>query len=129
MWKQKISLSLGNRYRAKTEDLIPAVKAAGFDGISPEWEEGADLASIAEAAKREGLALVSLHAPYGGAADMWSEDESVSRPAMERLFASLLKEKMPLSFGKAAEILRMISEEIEYSTDNGDIIKNEFLGF
>ena len=89
MWKQKMSLSLGNRYRAKTEDLIPAVKAAGFDGISPEWEEGADLFSIAEAAKREGLALVSLHAPYGGAADMWSEDESVSRPAMARLFASL----------------------------------------
>ena len=48
---------------------------------------------------------------------------------LERLFASLLKERMPLSFGEAAEILRMISEEIEYSTDNGDIIKNEFLGF
>ncbi len=89
MWKQKISISLGNRYKEKTEDLIPAVKAAGFDGISPEWEKGAHLDAIVEAAKREGLALVSLHAPYGNAANIWSEDESVSSPALDELLLSL----------------------------------------
>ena len=63
MWKQKISISLGNRYTEKTENLIPIVKAAGFDGISPEWDKNADLGRIVEAAKKEGLTLVSLHAP------------------------------------------------------------------
>ena len=32
MWKQKISISLGNRYTEKTEDIISVVKKAGFDG-------------------------------------------------------------------------------------------------
>ena len=89
MWKQKISISLGNRYKASTEELIPTVKKSGFDGISPEWDKNANLAAIVEAAKREGLALVSLHAPYGGSADLWSEDESVSRPVLDELLASL----------------------------------------
>ena len=31
MWKQKISISLGNRYKKPTTELIPIVKAAGFD--------------------------------------------------------------------------------------------------
>ncbi|MBE6567244.1 MAG: sugar phosphate isomerase/epimerase [Ruminococcaceae bacterium] len=89
MWKQKISISLGNRYKEKTEDLIPVVKKAGFDGVSPEWEKDFNLSSIVDAANREGLALVSLHAPYGGAADLWSEDESVSRPVLDELLLCL----------------------------------------
>ena len=89
MWKQKISISLGNRYKEKTKDLIPTVKAAGFDGISPEWEKGEALGEIVEAAKKEGLALVSLHAPYGGAKDLWDPDEEVYRPVLDELLLCL----------------------------------------
>ena len=89
MWKQKISISLGNRYTEKTENLIPTVKEAGFDGISPEWDKGADLGAIVDAAKRENVALVSLHAPYGGAADLWNEDDAVSLPVLNELLLSL----------------------------------------
>lgn len=89
MWKQKISLSLGNRYKEKTENLIPLVKAAGFDGISPEWEGDGSLSAIVDAAKKEGLALVSLHAPYGGAKDLWDPDEKVSRPVLDELLLCL----------------------------------------
>ena len=89
MWKQKISISLGNRYTEKTENLIPIVKAAGFDGISPEWDKNADLGAIVDAANREEVALVSLHAPYGGAANLWNEDECVSRPVLDELLLSL----------------------------------------
>lgn len=89
MWKQKISISLGNRYKKPTTELIPLVKAAGFDGISPEWEKDANLKSIVEAAEKENLALVSLHAPYGGSADLWSEDASVGDAALSELLSSL----------------------------------------
>ena len=89
MWKQKISISLGNRYKKPTTELIPVVKAAGFDGVSPEWEKNCDLASIVEAAKKEGLALVSLHAPYGGSADVWSKDDAVGDAALSELLLSL----------------------------------------
>lgn len=89
MWKQKISISLGNRYKCSTKELIPIVKAAGFDGISPEWEKDVNLSPIVEAAKKEGLTLVSLHAPYGGAADIWSEDENIGEAALADLLSSL----------------------------------------
>ena len=88
MWKQKISISLGNRYTKKTKDLIPLVKRAGFDGVSPEWERN-DIAEIVKAAEDEGLSLVSLHAPYGGAKDLWDEDEKISRPVLDELLACL----------------------------------------
>ena len=89
MWKQKISISLGNRYKRSTEELIPVVKAAGFDGVSPEWEKNVDLSPVVAAAKREGMALVSLHAPYGGSADVWSEDAGVGDAALADLFTAL----------------------------------------
>lgn len=89
MWKQKISISLGNRYKKPTKDLIPIVKAAGFDGISPEWERDADLAAIVKEARDAGLALVSLHAPYGGSADVWSEEDATGEAALSDLLASL----------------------------------------
>ena len=87
MWRQKISISLGNRYKKPTTELIPIVKAAGFDGISPEWEKESDLAAIVDAAKAEGLALVSLHAPYGGSADVWQEGEEGERALSELLLS------------------------------------------
>ena len=89
MWNQKISISLGNRYKKTTAELIPIVKAAGFDGVSPEWEKDVDLSPVIEAAKKENMTLVSLHAPYYGAADVWSEDEAVGDAALSDLLSSL----------------------------------------
>lgn len=45
----------------------------------------------------------------------------------ERLFVSACKTKKATELDEIIDIARIISEEIEYSEDNTDIIKNEFL--
>ena len=46
---------------------------------------------------------------------------------LERLFSSVMESEKCLDLEAAAQILRLISEEIEYNEDNVDLIKNAFL--
>ena len=89
MWKQKLGISLGNHYSIPTEDIIKIAKAVGFDAISPEWEKDVDLDAVVTAAKECELYIQSLHAPFGGSANMWSGDINASKPALEELLQSL----------------------------------------
>ena len=57
MWKQKIGISVGNDYSRPTTEIIDIVANAGFDAISPVWEDNIDVDSIVNAAKDNGLIL------------------------------------------------------------------------
>ena len=72
MWKQKISLSIGNAYPIPTTQAIAIAAQCGFEAISPEWSAKADMESVYQAAADNGLILHSLHAPFGRAAEMWT---------------------------------------------------------
>ncbi|MCQ2435439.1 MAG: sugar phosphate isomerase/epimerase [Clostridia bacterium] len=85
MWKQKLGISLGNHYDIPTVEVVDIVHSVGFDAVSPEWEDCDDLAALAEYARSLGMAVQSVHAPYGGAAKMWSEDPAVYTPVLDEL--------------------------------------------
>ena len=89
MWKQKLGISLGNRYEIPTEQVVGLVGKIGFDAISPVWEAQVDLRPVIEAARQSGLALQSLHGPVRGADAIWSEDTTVSGPAMTQILEAL----------------------------------------
>lgn len=89
MWKQKLGISVYNHYSVPTAEIVKLLKKIGFDAVSPEWEPDVDLKPIADAAKECGMALQSLHSPFGGSADMWSKDKAVSQPVLDELFLSL----------------------------------------
>lgn len=89
MWQQKIGISLGNHYSVPTPALVKIVKAVGYDAISPEWEPGADLDSIISTARECSLEIQSLHAPFGGSAQMWSTDKAAAAAALNELMQSL----------------------------------------
>ena len=89
MWKQKLGISLGNGYTLPTPQVVGIVADAGFDAISPEWDPKADLCAIVTAARERGLALQSLHAPFGKAADMWNPDPATHTPALAEVMAAL----------------------------------------
>lgn len=91
MWKQKISISIynNNYYKRPVEEIVSLIKSVGFDGISPEWAKDVCLDSLIAKAREEGLALVSFHAPYNGAADIWSEDEAVGNAALADILSAL----------------------------------------
>lgn len=85
MWKQKIGISVGSS-AAEPVDLLADI---GFEALSPAKAGRNDLTPLAEAAARRGMALHSLHAPFGRAAGMWNGDPAVYEPAMEDLFSAL----------------------------------------
>lgn len=90
MWKQKLGISISNNYNSvSVTEIIKLLKNIGFDAVSPEWEDKADLKAIAETAAECGMVLQSLHAPFGGSADMWSSDKNVSEPALKEVLRSL----------------------------------------
>ena len=89
MWKQKLGISLGNQYEIPTEQVVALVGQIGFDAISPVWEAEVDLKPVVKEAGRSGLQLQSLHGPVRGAAAIWNEDESVSKPALAQLLEAL----------------------------------------
>lgn len=89
MWKQKIGISIGNSYALPTEQVVDIVAETGFDAVSPEWGSQKDWRHVAEHARSRGLAIQSLHAPYGKSAGMWSEDPEQSSSAVEELLTSL----------------------------------------
>ena len=85
MYKQKIGISVGNSYDLPIEQILQIIKNVGFDGISPVWEAGDELAEIVKVAENLGLEVQSLHAPFTKAANMWSHDEAVFVPAKTEL--------------------------------------------
>ena len=89
MWKQKIGISIGNGYTVPTTEVVKIIAQAGFDAVSPLWKWGIDLTDVVGTARSCGLALQSLHAPFHGAAALWSEDAAVSSPAVEELLEAL----------------------------------------
>lgn len=89
MWKQKIGISLGNSYEIPTVDVVKLVAQIGFEAISPEWKKDVDMAGIVKAVDEAGIVIQSLHAPFGKSANMWSEDEAVSKPALDELLLTL----------------------------------------
>lgn len=85
MWKQKIGISINKEYNQPIEEVIAMLAQIGFDAISPTWCEETHLRKVALLAKENNLALQSLHAPFGKAADMWSKDPAIYMPAKEEL--------------------------------------------
>ena len=85
MYKQKIGISIGAKYAVSTEGILQIVKNVGFDAISPAWRSSEALVGIVNTAKRIGLELQSVHAPFGKAADMWSSNPDACCPVKSEL--------------------------------------------
>ncbi len=85
MYKQRIGISFAKSYDLAIGEILQIIKNVGFDGISPVWKSGAELADIVEIAEKLGLEVQSLHAPFAKAADMWSREENVLLPAKTEL--------------------------------------------
>lgn len=85
MYKQKIGISIGKSHNLSIGEMLQIIKDVGFDGISPVWKSGPELASVVEIAEKLGLEVQSLHAPFAKAADMWSREENVLLPVKNEL--------------------------------------------
>ena len=83
MWKQKVSVSVGNSYTIPSKEVIEMVGNIGFEVISLSLSNGANIGELVETARNCGLTVQSLHAPINNAAAMWDPDDTVSAPGLE----------------------------------------------
>ena len=89
MKKQKLGFSVGKRYDAPLRDVVKLLAEVGFYAVSPVWSADRCHEEAIRAARELGLELQSLHAPFGGAAAMWSNDEARWAPALEEQLLAL----------------------------------------
>lgn len=89
MWKQKLGFSLGNNYSVSSPEALRMLAAAGFDAVSPEWRPDFDIKGIARAAADSGIALQSLHAPFGDISLLWNSDASAAQNVLLTLYKSI----------------------------------------
>ena len=88
-YKQKIGISIGNEYCVPMDETLQIIKNVGFDAISPVWKSREALFEIAHTAKKLGLEIQSLHAPFKKAADMWSSQADICGPVKDELLEAI----------------------------------------
>ena len=97
MYQGKIGISLGNKFDVPTREIVPLIKEIGFGAISPSVPldfSPFDIEGISSAAKKCGLPLHFLHAPFLHAADLWQDaGEKGERGESELLLALAICEK------------------------------------
>lgn len=73
---QKIGFSLQAEYTLPISDIIPLLKQAGFDAVSPVWSKSLDLHSLNNLASENNMVIQSLHAPHKGVELLWKPELS-----------------------------------------------------
>ena len=88
MWKQPLCINLVKGLNIDPIEQLRLIKATGFDGFFTVWREPGQLDSLAEEAQKLGLMFQSIHAPFGKARSMWSDNED-GEIAVQELLACL----------------------------------------
>lgn len=73
----KLGISLSRQYKVPITEALPLIRQVGFSAVSPLWGTKVNMEEICLTAKQCGLALQSLHAPFGGTDTLWSSDPAV----------------------------------------------------
>ena len=87
MYQQKIGICFARYYDIPLKEELQMIKDVGFDAISLSWRAETELRESADVANALGLELQSLHAPFGNAANLWSEDEDTREAAQNEILA------------------------------------------
>jgi len=74
--ERKIAINAGVGCGIPISEVIPLVKAAGFDGIFTSWDEDRPNEEWANIIAREGLIYQSIHSPFDHVEYLWEEEEA-----------------------------------------------------
>ena len=87
MSDQKFGLSLTNISGTPAAELIRIALRAGFSAVSPSFSPHID--DVCREAISAGARLQSVHAPFGQAANMWSNDPELRRKAIDEVIPAV----------------------------------------
>ena len=73
----KIGFSLQEKYGIPIKEVLPLLKKAGFDGVSPPWQGWENLDEVAQLSQETALVIHSLHAPHDRNCALWEQADSL----------------------------------------------------
>lgn len=83
MYEKKLCLATGDDFIVNEKEQLVLFKKAGFDGFFTSWNRRKNIKALSDFAKELGLYFQSVHAPFGGCADLWEDDEEEVKKAMK----------------------------------------------
>ena len=73
MWNQKLCLGTSERFGLSRFEQVRLFKEVGFEAFFAEWRHGEDVSEFVRLSKELDIEFQSIHAPFGGCADLWGE--------------------------------------------------------
>lgn len=89
MERTLLCLSANDRFSAPIEEQIPMIRDAGFDQIFFPGNPDLPVRQWVRSARAAGLEVQSLHAPFGGCAALWEDDDEKAARAQEEICACI----------------------------------------
>lgn len=74
MWNTRLCVNVGGLFDETLTESIHTIARIGFDGFFTGWSQKGCLDEPRAAADQTGLLYQSVHAPFGRAAEMWTEN-------------------------------------------------------
>lgn len=90
-------LCLGTiKFGLTIKEQIKLFKETGFDGFFVDWTDDTDIRDIKEYADSIGMIFQSIHAPFGRAADMWTDNSDDAVDELLRCLKDCSENDVPI---------------------------------
>ena len=93
---QKLGISVGNYFQQPPEEMVRVIKDIGFHAVSPIWDRDGIWKETIHNARKNGLIVQSLHAPYKKSMHMWNQNSDLAAAALAE-FSESMRECAALS--------------------------------
>lgn len=87
MYRHLLCMNTSETFGASVEEQIVLLKKTGFEGFFTAWKSDYPIKKWASLAKETGMIYQSIHAPFGGVADLWRSDKEKADSAEKELIA------------------------------------------
>ena len=82
MYRHLLGMNLSEAFGVSIEEQIKMIKNTGFEAFFTLWQKDYPIKEWAAIAKEQGLIYQSLHAPFGGVADIWRGPDDKAQAAV-----------------------------------------------
>ena len=85
MYRHLMAMGTSEAYGVPIDEQIRLLKKTGFEGFFTPWKKEYPVNEWAALARELGMIYQSIHAPFGGVADLWRSDKEKAQAAEKEL--------------------------------------------
>ena len=89
MYRHIMGMNTSEGFGMPIEDQIKLLQKTGFEAFFTPWKEDYPIDKWASVARETGMIYQSVHAPFGGTADLWRDDEAEANKAEKEIISCI----------------------------------------